>query len=267
MPLGRLSQEQLQKALLVLCEVSQLITSGAANSQFISASNRFYTIIPHDFGIQNPPIIDTVQMVKDKTDMLEALMEIEIAYNLINEGDDSVQMNPLDNHYEQLKTELVPMDKGSEEFGLLQKYMKNTHAKTHNTFDLEIEEVFKVKRKGEERRYKPFRKLHNRKLLWHGSRLTNYVGILSHGLKIAPPEAPVTGYMFGKGIYFADMVSKSANYCATSKDNSTGLMLLCEVALGDTYDRTKADYIKKLPNGTHSCKVRFAKLNLVFFKF
>ena len=31
------------------------------------------------------------------------------------------------------------------------------------------------------------------------SRLTNYVGILSEGLRIAPPSAPVTGYMFGKG--------------------------------------------------------------------
>jgi poly [ADP-ribose] polymerase len=39
--------------------------------------------------------------------------------------------------------------------------------------------------------------------------------------------------MFGKGIYFADMVSKSANYCHTSKDNPTGLLLLCEVALGN----------------------------------
>lgn len=52
------------------------------------------------------------------------------------------------------------------------------------------------------------------------------------GLRIAPPEAPVTGYMFGKGIYFADMVSKSANYCATTPNNPTGLMLLCDVALG-----------------------------------
>ena len=32
-------------------------------------------------------------------------------------------------------------------------------------------------------------------LLWHGSRLSNWVGILSQGLRIAPPEAPVTGYM------------------------------------------------------------------------
>jgi hypothetical protein len=110
-------------------------------------------------------------------------------------------------------------------------------------------------------------------LLWHGSRTTNFAGILSQvsgivlsaiccnlqllyllnadadanadagtkleyyslqqGLRIAPPEAPVTGYMFGKGIYFADMVSKSANYCCPAPDNKTGLLLLCEVALGD----------------------------------
>lgn len=39
--------------------------------------------------------------------------------------------------------------------------------------------------------------------------------------------------MFGKGIYFADMVSKSANYCMANHSNKTGLLLLCEVALGN----------------------------------
>lgn len=34
-----------------------------------------------------------------------------------------------------------------------------------------------------------------RRLLWHGSRTTNFAGILSQGLRIAPPEAPVTGYV------------------------------------------------------------------------
>ena len=63
-------------------------------------------------------------------------------------------------------------------------------------------------------------------LLWHGSRTTNFAGIISQGLRIAPPEAPVTGYMFGKGIYFADMVSKSANYCQTSRSNNTGLLMV-----------------------------------------
>lgn len=49
------------------------------------------------------------------------------------------------------------------------------------------------------------------------------------GLRIAPPEAPVTGYMFGKGVYFADMFSKSANYCYASPTAGDGVLLLCEV--------------------------------------
>ena len=123
------------------------------------------------------------------------------------------------------------LDKSSEEFKVIERFVKNTHATTHTAFQLQIEEVFLLKKDVEEDRYR--KDIHNKQLLWHGSRLTNYVGILSQGLRIAPPEAPVTGYMFGKGVYFADMVSKSANYCFTNKQSNTGLMLLCEVALGE----------------------------------
>ena len=95
----------------------------------------------------------------------------------------------------------------------------------------------------------------NRMLLWHGSRLTNYVGILSQGLRIAPPEAPVTGYMFGKGLYFADMSSKSANYCFTNPENNTGVLLLCDVALGEWNEKLHADsYASNLPDGKNSTK-------------
>ncbi|XP_022104344.1 poly [ADP-ribose] polymerase 2-like [Acanthaster planci] len=92
-------------------------------------------------------------------------------------------------------------------------------------------------------------------LLWHGSRLTNWAGILGQGLRIAPPEAPVTGYMFGKGVYFADMSSKSANYCFATRSKSDGLLLLCKVALGNCNDLLAADYAAdKLPRGKHSVK-------------
>lgn len=47
------------------------------------------------------------------------------------------------------------------------------------------------------------------------------------------PFSSQTGYMFGKGVYFADMVSKSANYCHTSQSDPVGLLLLGEVALGN----------------------------------
>lgn len=49
---------------------------------------------------------------------------------------------------------------------------------------------------------------------------------------MAPPRALRTGQMFGRGIYFADMVSKAANYCYVARQNDMGLLMLCEVALG-----------------------------------
>ncbi|KAK7863506.1 hypothetical protein R5R35_009060 [Gryllus longicercus] len=256
MPLGKLSKRQLQHALQVLTDLQELVKNNASRSQFVDASNRFYTLIPHDFGVDVPPVINTEDMIKQKLEMVESLMEMEVAYSLLKTSttDSKGDAHILDSHYEKLKTDIEIVEKDSEEFVLLQNYVKNTHGATHTSYELEILEVFKVKRQGEDKRFKPFRKLHNRKLLWHGSRLTNFAGILSQGLRIAPPEAPATGYMFGKGIYFADMVSKSANYCCTSPQNPVGLMLLCEVALGNMYERPAADYIEKLPKNHHSCK-------------
>ena len=97
-------------------------------------------------------------------------------------------MDPIDAHYKKLKTEIEVLEQTTEEFKVIEEYVKNTHASTHTQYSLEIEEVFKVARKGEARRCKPVRALPDRMLLWHGSRVTNYAGILSQGLRIAPPK-------------------------------------------------------------------------------
>lgn len=252
MPLGKISKKQIQNAYSVLTELQELIKkSTPERTVLIDASNRFYTLIPHNFGVSGPKILETLEEIQTKCEMLEALLEMEIAYSLLHGKTDQTK-NPLDSHYEQLKTKIDVLDKSSKEYEVIQQYVKNTHAATHSYYELEIENVFAIKRQGEDQRFKPFKKLHNRKLLWHGSRTTNFAGILSQGLRIAPPEAPVTGYMFGKGIYFADMVSKSANYCCTNTQSPTGLLLLCEVALGNMYERYEADYIQSLPKDKHS---------------
>jgi len=50
---------------------------------------------------------------------------------------------------------------------------------------------------------------------------------------LRPRQRAVTGYMFGKGVYFADSCSKSAQYCFAQPDSPVGLMLLSRVALGN----------------------------------
>merc|ERR1719391_685984 len=115
---------------------------------------------------------------------------------------------------------------------------------------MEVMDVFRLNKHQESDK---FRDVGNKRLLYHGSRISNWAGILGQGLRIAPPEAPVTGYMFGKGVYFADMSSKSANYCFTNRTNNIGLLMICEVALGKQNKLVNADYnADKLPKGFNS---------------
>ncbi|XP_061481007.1 poly [ADP-ribose] polymerase 1 [Rhineura floridana] len=254
MPLGKLSKRQIQSAYSILNEVQQAVSDGGSDSQILDLSNRFYTLIPHDFGMKKPPLLNNLDYIKSKVEMLDNLLDIEVAYSLLRSGGQDGDKDPIDVNYEKLKTDIKVVDKDSEEAKIIKQYVKNTHASTHNAYDLKVMEIFKIEREGEVQRYKPFRELHNRQLLWHGSRTTNFAGIFSQGLRIAPPEAPVTGYMFGKGIYFADMVSKSANYCHPSQTDPIGLILLGEVALGNMYEMKNASHITKLPKGKHSVK-------------
>ena len=181
MPLGKLSKKQIEQAYTILTEVLEMIKNeNGTETKFLDASNRFFTLIPHDFGMKTPPILNDPDIVKSKIEMLDNLLEIEVAYNLLKTGNENDNVkDPIDSHYEKLKTKIEVVDKASEEFKTLEKYVTNTHATTHNLYTLEIEDIFKVERKGEEKKFKPFKQLPNRKLLWHGSRTTNYAGILS----------------------------------------------------------------------------------------
>ncbi|CAL5193723.1 unnamed protein product [Lathyrus oleraceus] len=254
MPLGKLSKSNIQKGFEALTDIQNLFTSGNPDSSvrdslLIDASNRFFTVIPSI----HPHIIRDEDDFKAKVKMLEALQDIEIASRLV--GFDANRDDSIDDNYKKLRCAISPLPHDSEDFRLVEKYLHNTHAPTHVDWSLELEDVFSLERHGEFDKYAPYRnKVGNRMLLWHGSRLTNFVGILNQGLRIAPPEAPATGYMFGKGIYFADLVSKSAQYCYTDKKNPVGLMLLSEVALGNVYELKKAKYMDKPPEGKHSTK-------------
>ncbi|KAM1570682.1 hypothetical protein ACFX10_035653 [Malus domestica] len=254
MPLGKLSKANIQKGFEALTEIQNLLNNNGhapstKESLIIDASNRFFTVIPSI----HPRVIRDEDDFKSKVKMLEALQDIEIASRLV--GFDADSDDSLDEKYKKLRCDIDPIPHDSEDYQLIEKYLLTTHAPTHTDWSLELEEVFALEREGEFNKFAPYRKkLKNKMLLWHGSRFTNFVGILSQGLRIAPPEAPATGYMFGKGIYFADLVSKSAQYCYTDKKNPVGLMLLSEVALGEVYELKKAAYMDKPPKGKHSTK-------------
>eukprot|EP00112_Aurelia_sp_Birch-Aquarium-sp1_P002057 Seg1224.3 transcript_id=Seg1224.3/GoldUCD/mRNA.D3Y31 product=Poly protein_id=Seg1224.3/GoldUCD/D3Y31 len=250
-PLGKLTKEQIKAGYAALKKIDGFIRKKQIGDGLVKACDEFYTRIPHVFGMSRPPVLRTKEEVQHKMELLEALGDIEIALKVIKENKDML-LNPIDRHYKALNCQIEAVEHGIEEFQVIEKYLQNTHAKTHNTYKMEVQEIYRLEKEDE---IKNFNDCGNRLLLWHGSRLTNYVGILKQGLRIAPPEAPVTGYMFGKGVYFADMSSKSANYCYPSRSKPIGLVMLCEVAIGKSRELLAADYeADKLPDGYNSVK-------------
>lgn len=245
-PLGKLTKEQISFGFLALKKIEEYINNNHVNSsEFIEACNEFYTRIPHDFGMKRPPLIKTAIQLKEKLNLIETLQGIEVAMNLMNNP--LKNLNPIDYHYQMLECGLEPLKASDKDYKMIDLYLQNTHGDTHKHYSLKIVDIFKCYK---EKENKNFINYGNRMLLWHGSRLSNWPGILKQGLRIAPPEAPVTGYMFGKGVYFADMCSKSANYCYATDE---GLLLLCEVALGNQNKLINANYdANKLPKNKHS---------------
>ena len=96
MPLGKLSKVQIAKGFevcllsLVQCiiddvhfrtspsscliqaleQLEEALKKGASRTALMELSSKFYTIIPHDFGRQIPPVIDSAEHLQKKFDML-----------------------------------------------------------------------------------------------------------------------------------------------------------------------------------------------------
>jgi len=199
-----------------------------------------------------PPRISDEESLKKKIDLLQVLGDIEIAQGLIkslktrDESTEEVVLpHPDDANYKLLKADLTAVDRDSDEFAFIEKYLRNTEAQGSK---ITIMDVYAVNRHGEDERFAEHDHITERKLLWHGTSVAVMVAILSSGLRIMPHS----GGRVGKGLYFASENSKSAGYVGRVADG-VGVMLLNEVALGKEHHITKDDSsLIKAPNGYDS---------------
>ncbi|KAF7297838.1 Poly [ADP-ribose] polymerase [Mycena kentingensis (nom. inval.)] len=262
LPLGKLAKSTILSGFAALKALSEVINDpngaaakahGSFNTTCEHLSSRYYSIIPHDFGRNRPVAITSKAQLENELELVDALGDMEIATKLIaanakaDTDEDGNPIHPMDKNMASLNlSKMDPIARTSDEFSVLEAYVRDTHGATHQHIKGQVLNAFRVEREAETEAWNKagFDKLGDgeRLLLWHGSRSSNFTGILSQGLRIAPPEAPVTGYMFGKGVYFADMMSKSAGYCCAYLSHGTGIMLLCEVAAKPYHELVSADY-------------------------
>ncbi|KAH6893061.1 poly polymerase catalytic domain-containing protein [Thelonectria olida] len=256
LPLGKLSKTTITRGFQQLKDLAALLDDPSLaqdnwDMTFPAAtehlSNTYYSVIPHAFGRNRPPVIRDNDTLKKEVELLESLSDMKDAAEIMKiDRKSKGTVHALDRQFQGLGLEeMTTLDSKSTEFVELAKYLNESRGSTHHV-KYDIQQIFRIERHGETQRFNssPYAKIaSDRRLLWHGSRCTNFGGILSQGLRIAPPEAPVSGYMFGKGIYLADMSSKSAGYCAHYNSNGHALLLLCEAELGDPMQKlTNASY-------------------------
>ncbi|KAJ1554053.1 hypothetical protein HK405_006143, partial [Cladochytrium tenue] len=229
-------------------------------------NSRFYEVVPHDFGERRPKLIASAEDVRSKFDMLQVMADVTEAMGCVEEDllKEARQQGKSreDVVYEGLGAELVPVEAGSAYDELVRAYIRRTSDRDN----VAVRNIFRVRRFEEVEAFAQFvggggggaavvedneGARPSNLLLWHGSRVSNMAGILSRGLQIAPPEAPQTGLMFGKGVYFADTFAKSANYTGWT---DVRYMLLCEVAVGRSACLTTERYMERPITGTDSTK-------------
>jgi poly [ADP-ribose] polymerase 2/3/4 len=109
----------------------------------------------------------------------------------------------------------------------------------------------------------------NVKLHWHGTRASNLLSILKHGLIIPSAHAAqCTGRMFGNGIYGSEQSTKALNYATnywnqSGEDNQRIYMLLCEFAMGKEY-HIQNNHRGNLPvSGYNSTYVKPGNVNVI----
>src|SRR5258706_12589809 len=127
--------------------------------------------------------------------------------------------------------------------------MINSQVKSRN---IKVKSVYTLKRETEWNEFTT--EIGNLKMLFHGSRIQNWVGILSRGILL--PKIVVSlgvnrtdaGWL-GNGIYFGDAACTSVFYTTPGR-HKTRLIAIARVALGNKKEYTKITYgLNQPPEG------------------
>jgi poly [ADP-ribose] polymerase 2/3/4 len=127
----------------------------------------------------------------------------------------------------------------------------------NNNVSLNILNIYQIVRNGENQNFKS--EINNQKLLFHGSKVKNFIGLLSRGLLLPKYSVNDVGALrsdvglLGAGIYFSDSIKTSLKYSQTSQIRNSRLVALCDVALGNVKQVYKHDTnLTEPPSGYQS---------------
>ena len=214
-------------------------------NQLDDLSNEFYSIIPY---FRNKILIKNKRNLSEKFQLCQLLRDI---LN-VNESSNWNLKASIKSKYTALGAYIQPLNKESTEYLDIQNDVANNETKVVN--------IYEILRPNEHLNF--ISGLKNHKRLYHGSKIYNYLGILSRGLLLPKyitndlgDEARSDVGLLGQGLYFSDSSNLSIKYTSPSKQTNSRLLAVCDVSLGECKDYYDFDpSLVKAPNGFHSVR-------------
>lgn len=233
-----LSDEQIARGRTLLGLAQQQFTdwqqaqSQAAFHLLAGTVQHYYNAVPTRLPSRierQQVVLDFCKSFDEQEDRLNQL-EAAIATHSLQ------QQNPQVSHYDALGAELALLPQLDERYAQICDYIERTCV---HGYPVRVREIFTVSVPAERRAFEHNQRGRKRvELLFHGTAGQHVRHILRSGLIC--PRTPSNGRMFGHGIYFANKVSKSTNYCSVRRRGMPHFLFLADVALGRPYVATDA---------------------------
>ncbi|XP_014294908.1 poly [ADP-ribose] polymerase-like [Microplitis demolitor] len=156
--------------------------------------------------------------------------------------------NLLDICYNKLHSAIEAISVNTDIFEVIIRYITNSHSRFHDHYTIKVDNIFSVQKQDDNKNLKNY---DNKILLWYGTEVHNIAAILCKGWNNSGSNGRSSD--FDNSIRFTNIVSKAANNCGTYGKNKNGILLLCEVALGNVMECHQTDNDnRKLVVGKHS---------------
>lgn len=211
-PLGVLSFGQIEDGRGLLKELGDALKNKKEN-EIRKLTSKYFSVIPHKFGHDiTCQVINTDEQIQQESDILQLMHDsLEVGASTFR---DSTAVK-----YLELGVDIVSVHPEADEAIRVTNLINKTAGSEHSfARGFKVNRIFKVILPHDRKRFLEC-KVGNVRELFHGSRSCNIIGIMKRGLLIAPPEAPISGAMFGKGVYYADKSTKSLQYSLKSFGN------------------------------------------------
>ena len=246
-PLGILTLGQIDKGEAILIDLYKWFQDKKVNArrrdeEMTRLSGEFYTAIPHRIGRSRAAVasavINTLEAFEQKQQTLQ-LMKDMLQVN--GDGGSVLFDARIDQEYDALRCGVEWIEPGSSEYKEMADYVVNSQIKSKT---VKVHNLYRVRREAEWEQFTE--KIGNQRMLFHGSRIPNWVGILSRGILL--PKIVVSmgvhrtdpGWL-GHGIYFGDAACTSVFYTTPGR-KKTRLMAIARVAMGKMKDYTEITY-------------------------